>query len=151
MEFCSRPTIAATKTRWCWEVFRRRSARRFFIMASWHLFMQDRVQTFLLRRAGAFSIYREGIDRAALNTAIDILAEAQRPLVMFPEGFISRTNDRLNPLLDGVSLIARSAAKKRAKLEPPKKVVVHPVAIRYSFHGDIQPPRPRCWTTSKRA
>ncbi len=41
----------------------------FFIMASWHLFMQDRLQTFLLRRAGAFSIYREGIDRAAVNTA----------------------------------------------------------------------------------
>jgi hypothetical protein len=32
----------------------------FFIMASWHLFMQNRLKGFLLRRAGAFSIYREG-------------------------------------------------------------------------------------------
>src|SRR5262245_53473041 len=30
-----------------------------FIVASWHLFMQSRLQTFLLRRIGAFSIYRE--------------------------------------------------------------------------------------------
>ena len=46
-----------------------------FVMASWHLFMQNRLQTFLLRRVGAFSVYREGMDRTALNTAIDILAQ----------------------------------------------------------------------------
>ncbi len=110
----------------------------FFILASWHLFMQDRMQTFLLRRAGAFSIYREGIDRAAVNTAVEILETARRPLVIFPEGHISRTNDRLNDLMDGTALIARSAAKKRAKSQPPRKVVVHPVAVRYRFQGDAQ-------------
>jgi 1-acyl-sn-glycerol-3-phosphate acyltransferase len=99
--------------------------------------MQDRLRTFMLRRAGAFSIYREGIDRSALNTAIEILENAERPLVIFPEGFISRTNDRLNDLMDGTALIARSAAKKRAKMQPPGKVVVHPIALRYTFHGDI--------------
>ncbi len=109
----------------------------FFAMASWHLFMQDWLHTFLLRRAGAFSIYREGIDRTAVNTAVDILEEGKRPLVIFPEGHISRANDRLNELLEGSAVIPRSAAKKRAKMEPPKKVVVHPIAIRYSFHGDI--------------
>lgn len=110
----------------------------FFIMASWHLFMQSKIQTFMLRRAGGFSIYREGIDRTAVNTAIDILASAERPLVIFPEGFVSRTNDHLNELLEGTSLIARSAAKRRAKTEPPGKVVVHPVALRYRFSGDVQ-------------
>lgn len=108
-----------------------------FIMASWHLFMQDKLRTFMLRRAGAFSIYREGIDRSAVNTAVEILETAERPLVIFPEGFISRTNDRLNDLMDGTALIARSAAKKRAKMQPPGKVVVHPVALRYTFKGDI--------------
>src|SRR3954462_7776556 len=106
-------------------------------MASWHLFMQARLKRFLLQRAGAFSIYREGIDRAAINSAIEILENAERPLVIFPEGYIARTNDKLNDLMDGVSLIARSAAKKRAKLDPPKKVVVHPIALRYKFNGDI--------------
>jgi 1-acyl-sn-glycerol-3-phosphate acyltransferase len=109
----------------------------FFMMASAHLFAQTKMKTFVLRRAGAFSIYREGIDRAALNTAIEILETAQRPLVIFPEGFIARTNDRLNELMEGTAMIARSAAKKRAKLSPAGKVVVHPVAIRYRFHGDI--------------
>jgi hypothetical protein len=110
----------------------------FFIMASWHVFMQDRLSAFLLRRAGAFSIYREGIDRGAVNTAVEILESARRPLVIFPEGLVSRTNDHLNELLDGTALIARSAAKKRAKLDPPGKVVVHPIALRYRFLGDIQ-------------
>jgi 1-acyl-sn-glycerol-3-phosphate acyltransferase len=110
----------------------------FFIMASWHLFMQGKFRAFLLRRGGAFSIYREGVDRAALNTAIDILESAQRPLVMFPEGFIGRTNDRLNELMDGVAMIARNAAKKREKATPPGKVVVHPIAIRYHFLGDVE-------------
>lgn len=109
----------------------------FFLMASWHIFMQDRLQAFLLRRGGAFSVYREGIDRAAVSTAVDILATAERPLVIFPEGFVSRTNDELNELLDGTALIARTAAKKRAELTPPGKVVVHPVAIRYRFEGSV--------------
>ncbi len=91
----------------------REAGSPFFIMASWHLFAHNRLQTFILRRAGAFSIYREGIDRTAVNTAIAILESAERPLVIFPEGFISRTNDRINALLDGTALIARTAAKRR--------------------------------------
>jgi 1-acyl-sn-glycerol-3-phosphate acyltransferase len=110
----------------------------FFILASWHLFMQDRLHAFLLRRAGAFSIYREGIDRTAVNTSVEILETAERPLVIFPEGIVSRANDRLNELMEGTALIARSAAKKRAKLQPPKKVVVHPIAIRYRYKGNVE-------------
>jgi 1-acyl-sn-glycerol-3-phosphate acyltransferase len=109
-----------------------------FFMASWHLFMQSRLQTFLLRRLGAFSIYREGMDRAALNLSIEILEQTSRPLVIFPEGVVTRTNDQLNPLHDGVSFMARTAAKKRAKAASPGQVVVHPVALRYRFGGEVR-------------
>jgi hypothetical protein len=70
--------------------------------------------------------------------AIDILAKESRPLVMFPEGVVSRTNDHINPLLEGTSFIARGAAKKRAAATPPGQVVVHPMAIRYRFGGDVR-------------
>ncbi len=113
----------------------REAGRPFFVVASAHLFMNSRVQSFVLRRAGAFSIYREGMDKQAVQTSIEILETAERPLVIFPEGHISRTNDRLTPMLEGTALIARQAAKKRAKEN--KKVVVHPIAIRYSFPFDI--------------
>jgi 1-acyl-sn-glycerol-3-phosphate acyltransferase len=111
--------------------------RPFYIIASWHTFMQSRLQTFLLPRLGVFSIYREGSDRESLKTAMQVTAEAERPLVIFPEGVISRHNDKLNHLMEGTALMARGAAKQRASANPPGKVVVHPIAIRYFYDGDI--------------
>ena len=103
------------------------------MMASWHVFKQGWLKRFVLRRVGGFSVYREGTDRQALNAAIDILCDGQRPLVIFPEGVITRSNDRLLAMMEGLSFIARSAAKKRMKENPEAKVVVHPIAIRYRF------------------
>ena len=109
-----------------------------FAMASWHLFEQSRLQRWALSTMGAFSVYREGLDRQSLDTAIDILTDPKRPLVVFPEGTVFRTNDRLQPLLDGVAFMARTAAKRRAKDGGTGKVVIHPVAIKYVFHGDLE-------------
>lgn len=108
-----------------------------FAMASWHLFKESRWQRWLIRRMGAFSVYREGNDRQAVSQAIDILVENRRPLVIFPEGAVSRHCDLLMDLMDGPAFIARQAAKKRAKLGKPP-VVVHPVAIRYRYDGDAE-------------
>jgi 1-acyl-sn-glycerol-3-phosphate acyltransferase len=109
-----------------------------FAMASWHLFEQSRLQRWALSTMGAFSVYREGLDRQSLDTAIDMLTDPKRPLVVFPEGTVFRTNDRLQPLLDGVAFMARTAAKRRAKDGGTGKVVIHPVAIKYIFHGDLE-------------
>ena len=111
--------------------------RPFYMMASWHLFRQSRFQTWLLPRIGAFSVYREGLDREALKTAVGILDEAERPLLLFPEGVVSRTNDRLNNLMEGTAFIAHTAAKQRAAATPAGQVVVHPIIIRYLFRGDL--------------
>jgi 1-acyl-sn-glycerol-3-phosphate acyltransferase len=111
--------------------------RHIHAIASWHIFMKNRMQRFLLARGGAFSIYREGLDREALKCAIQIISEAKRPLVIFPEGVISRHNDRLNALMEGTAMIARTAAKQRAAANPAGRVVIHPVALRYFFEGDL--------------
>jgi 1-acyl-sn-glycerol-3-phosphate acyltransferase len=115
----------------------REVARPFHVMASWHLFMQNRAQTFLLPRLGGFSVYREGLDRESLKCATRILAEARFPLIVFPEGFVTRNNDRLMNLMDGVTFLARAAAKQRASSPQPGKVVMHPVFVRYFFDGDL--------------
>jgi 1-acyl-sn-glycerol-3-phosphate acyltransferase len=99
---------------------------------------RTRWQQWFIRRLGTFSIHRWGMDREALKACITILADARRPLVLFPEGMITRTNDRLGTLLDGTAFIARSAAKQRAKTAPPGEVVIHPVGLRYLFDGDIE-------------
>ncbi len=112
--------------------------RPIHVMASWHLFKQSALQTWLLRRAGAFSVYREGMDREALKCAVQILVDARRPLVLFPEGVISRTNDHVNHLMEGTVFIARNAARQRAANGGAGKVVIHPVAIRYFFEGNLE-------------
>src|SRR5262245_62111797 len=52
-----------------------------FAMASWHVFKQSRFQTFMSRRMGAFSVFREGNDRQAIDTAIQILLDRKRPII----------------------------------------------------------------------
>ena len=108
-----------------------------YAMASWHLFNQGWWRTFSLRVMGAFSIYREGLDRKAIDMAINILHTAERPLLIFPEGISTRTNDHLMGFMDGPAFIARTAAKRRAK-DNLGKVVVHPVALRYLFDGNLE-------------
>ena len=108
-----------------------------YTMASWHLFMGRRWEAWLLRRIGAFSVYREGVDRTTIRTAIELLAEARRPLVIFPEGIITRSNDRLGALNDGPAFIAHSAAKQRARNEPGARTLLFPVALRYRFLGRL--------------
>ncbi len=106
-------------------------------IASWHLFAKSWFDSFAIQKMGGFSLFREGTDRQSLETAIEVLAEAQRPLILFPEGATNRTNDVLQPLLDGVAFIARTAAKRRLKASGGR-VVIHPVGIKYLFRGDIE-------------
>jgi 1-acyl-sn-glycerol-3-phosphate acyltransferase len=108
-----------------------------YTMASWHLFNQGWFSRWRLRLMGAFSVYREGLDRQAIDEAIRILECGERPLLIFPEGTTSRTNDFLLSLMDGPAFIARTAAKRREREGLPP-VVVHPVALRYLFQGNLE-------------
>jgi 1-acyl-sn-glycerol-3-phosphate acyltransferase len=110
----------------------------FFYMASWHVLKMDALKGFFMPRLGCFSVYREGTDRASVKTAVDLLTTTSRPLVVFAEGYLSRTNDRLNSLMEGTAFLARAAAKKRAQHNPPSQVVIHPVGLRYRFLGQIE-------------
>ena len=107
-----------------------------YAMASWHLFNKGTFDSFAIQKMGGFSINREGTDRQSLETAIGILATAERPLILFPEGTTNRTNDVLKPLLDGVSFIARSAARRREKTSGGR-VVMHPIALKYLCVSDM--------------
>jgi 1-acyl-sn-glycerol-3-phosphate acyltransferase len=106
--------------------------RPFHIIASWHVFMTSAFQRFILPRIGGFSVYREGLDRESLKCAIKSVADGQNPLVIFAEGIITRSNDRLVNFMEGPAFIARAAAKQH----PAGQVVIHPVFIRYLFEGD---------------
>jgi len=108
--------------------------RPFHTIASWHLFMESAWKRFMMPRIGAFSVYREGLDRESLKCSVKILTEGSHPLVIFAEGLITRCNDRLVNFMEGPAFLARAAAKQRAD----GRVLIHPVFIRYFFEGDLQ-------------
>src|SRR5262249_61254916 len=72
------------------------------------------------------SLWREGTPRQAIRPRVQILADAERPLVLFPEGTWLRQNDRVLELQEGVSLILRQAIK-----QGERPLMVHPVGIKY--------------------
>ena len=106
----------------------------FFYVVSYHLFKQKRLIGWWLNRIGGYSILREGADRDAIRTTAELLAGAERPVVMFPEGTWFRQNDRIGPLQEGLGLIARQAAR-----QTDRPVVIHPVGIKYWLFGDPLP------------
>ena len=109
-----------------------------YCMASWHVFINSHIDRFLIRRCGAYSVYREGNDHASLNFSIHSLVQSDRPIILFAEGSVTRSNDRVRPMLDGAAMIARTAARRLAKQDPPRKVVIHPVAFKYFFRGNLK-------------
>ena len=114
----------------------RKADTTMFAMASWHLFNQNWFNTAVLRLYGAYSVNREGFDREAINFSVDSMVRNVRPVLMFPEGATTRTNDSLMPFLEGPTFIARTVSRRRHKQN--LKTVIHPVSIRYQFLGDFQ-------------
>jgi 1-acyl-sn-glycerol-3-phosphate acyltransferase len=108
--------------------------RYFYYMVSYHLFKQSRLMGWYMNRIGGYSILREGTDREAIRATAHILAQAERPVVLFPEGTWFRQNDYVGPLQDGVTLIARQAARHS---ERPLRI--HPVGIKYWALSDPRP------------
>jgi 1-acyl-sn-glycerol-3-phosphate acyltransferase len=108
--------------------------RYFYYLVSSHLFRQDRISAWYLNRIGGYSVWREGADRESLRVSARILAQAERPLVVFPEGTWFRQNDRLGPMQEGFSLIARKAVR-----DSERPIIIHPVALKYWYLEDPLP------------
>jgi 1-acyl-sn-glycerol-3-phosphate acyltransferase len=100
--------------------------RLFYYLVAYHQFKNNPWEAWWSNRMGGYSVLREGADRQAIRASVEILVRAERPIVVFPEGTWFRQNDRLFPVQEGVSLIARQAA--RAGDRP---VVIHPTVIKY--------------------
>jgi Acyltransferase len=91
----------------------------------------------LLPRIGAFPIDREGTDLRAFKAGVEILTQARYPLVIFPEGEVYHTSDRLTPIRDGAVAFASTASKRLA--ERGKTVWIVPTAVKYRFVETCNP------------
>jgi hypothetical protein len=104
----------------------------FYFMCAWQIFNKtNHFRRFLFRTHGCFSVDRDGSDMRAFRKAVDILQNERNPLVVFPEGEVYHTNDRVTPFRDGAAAMALTAAK-RAK----HPIYVVPCAIKYVYASD---------------
>jgi Acyltransferase len=109
--------------------------RPFLFMTAWQVFAtQTRLARRVMRWHGCFSVDREGTDLRAFKEAVGILSKGANPLVIFPEGEVYHTNDRVTPFRDGPAAIAL-AARKQAE----RPVYVVPCAIKYRYVADPTP------------
>jgi len=101
-------------------------------MVAWQVFGMAGFMTRLnMQLNGAFSINREGADLEAFRTGVRILQTQPWPLVIFPEGDVYHTNDRVMPFRDGAAAIAVSAAKKAER-----PIACIPVGIKCWYRTD---------------
>ncbi len=106
-----------------------------YFMVAWQVFgMATNFECWAMQRLGCFSIDRESTDRQAFKQAVQILEEEKHPLVIFPEGDIYHTSDRVTPFREGAAAIAIAAAKRQSR-----PVVTIPCGIRFSYVDDPTP------------
>jgi 1-acyl-sn-glycerol-3-phosphate acyltransferase len=106
----------------------------FHYLVAHYVFRQGRIFGWSINRIGGYGINREIADRQSLRAGARILAEGERPLVVFPEGTWYRQNDRLGPFREGLTLIAREAAR-----HSERQLVVLPTALKYWLLEDPGP------------
>ncbi|HWE38107.1 MAG TPA: 1-acyl-sn-glycerol-3-phosphate acyltransferase [Isosphaeraceae bacterium] len=112
--------------------------RPFCYMVAYQLF--NGLSRYELPWLGAFPVDREGSDLRAFKAGVEVLASGRCPLVVFPEGEVYHTADRLTPLRDGAAALAIAAARRRAEGKGTVRIV--PTAIKYRFLDGHDPTPP---------
>jgi hypothetical protein len=117
--------------------------RQLYFMAAWQVFLAHHgIDGWVMQRFGAFSVDREGCDRRAMRQATEILSRGDW-LVVFPEGEIYHTNERLTPLREGVAFMTLQAQREMDKAAKEggaaKSMWIVPTAIKYRYDDDITP------------
>ncbi len=107
----------------------------FYFMTAWQVFAQSSwFNCESMRRCGCFSVDREGTDVQSIKTAVDVMQNQPHPLVIFPEGDVYHTNDRVTLFRDGAAAMALMAARKA-----DRPIVIIPVAIKRWYLQDPTP------------
>lgn len=107
----------------------------FQFMAAWQVFaMSTWWERWMLQIHGVFSVDREGTDMRAIKHAVDIIKNGRHPLVIFPEGDIYHTNDRVTPFREGAAAIALLASRRSER-----PIYIVPAALKCWYNIDPTP------------
>jgi len=106
------------------------------MMAAYDVFLRSKLDAFIMRRLGAFSVDREGSDARAMKTALGVLEKGRHALVVFPEGNVYLEGDRVTPFSEGASFIALRAARQLK--DQGHRVLAVPVSIKATHLTDCR-------------
>lgn len=96
--------------------------QRCLMMAAYDVFLRGRIHRFTMQRMGAFAVDRDGSCPRPMKQALATLEHGRFGLIVFPEGNVFLTNDRVTPFMDGAAFIGLQAQKALLKAaEDPKK------------------------------
>jgi 1-acyl-sn-glycerol-3-phosphate acyltransferase len=112
-----------------------RLGQPFAYLAGYQLFRG--MARFALPRLGVFPVDREGADLRAFKAGVEVLVKGRHPLVIFPEGEVYYTCDRLTPIREGAVSFASTASKRLAG--QGKTVWIVPTAVKYRFLDTCDP------------
>ena len=109
-------------------------------MAAYDLFeRRSKLDVWVMKVMGVFSVDREILDSKAIQQGIKTLVDGEYALSVFPEGEVYHQNDRVVPFQEGAIYLALTAQKKLAKLHPGHPVYIVPVSIKVSHDHDQRP------------
>lgn len=89
----------------------------------------------IIKRVGAFSVITGRLNRNAIKTAKQILAESDGKLVMYPEGMVSGENDNLVSFMPGVAQVSFWGMDAALEKDPKAELWIQPSFVKYKISG----------------
>ncbi|MBA7482295.1 MAG: hypothetical protein GH155_05465 [Spirochaeta sp.] len=109
-------------------------------MAAYDLFeRRSKLDVWVLKVMGVFSLDREILDSKAIQQGVKTLVDGEYAMTIFPEGEVYHQNDSVVPFQEGAIYMALTAQKKLAKLHPGHSIYIVPVSIKVSHDHDQRP------------
>jgi len=119
--------------------FSKLAGEDFNFLAAREIFDRDHGwRGFWLQHLGCYSVVRGAIDRESFKMTKTLVQENRKKLVIFPEGEVTRQNDKLLHLESGVAQMAFWAVDEMVKRKRAEPVFILPLALKYTYSADIR-------------
>jgi 1-acyl-sn-glycerol-3-phosphate acyltransferase len=110
-------------------------------LAAMEPFEESPVTGWLMQRLGAYSVIRSTADRPSFQMTKQLLVDARRWLVVFPEGQTVWQNDTVMPFQQGVVQLAFKAYEAAVKQDEEASLFCVPISIKYAYLEEMREER----------
>lgn len=113
----------------------------YYYLAAMEAFEKSPITGWCMQRLGAYSIIRGTADRRSFQMTRQLLVDAERWLVIFPEGQTVWQNDTVMPFQQGVVQLAFKAYETAFEQDEGASLFCVPISIKYAYLEDMRTER----------